>query len=164
MILIGIGANLPSNRFGGPRDTCAAALAALNALTGVRVVAKSRWFESAPVPASDQPWFINGVARVETELSPAKLLDALHAIEADFGRVRAERNAPRVLDLDLLAYDKVLISDGEVEIPHPRLHERAFVLLPLGDVAPDWVHPAMGQKLRDLAAKLPKDQVCRPLA
>lgn len=163
MILIGIGANLPSDTHTMPLDTCKAALAALDAIKGVRVAQVSRWFESAPVPVSDQPWFVNGVARVETDLSPADLLRVLHDVEAEFGRVRGERNAPRVLDLDLLAYDDVLVSGADIEIPHARLHKRAFVVLPLGDIAPDWVHPALGQKLKDLAAKLPQDQICRPI-
>jgi len=163
MIFIGIGANLPSTTHATPLAACVAAVAALDASAGVRVLSVSRWFESAPVPASDQPWFINGVARIETELSPAGLLELLHGIETGFGRVRGERNAPRVLDLDLLAYDDVLISGTGIEIPHARLHQRAFVVLPLSDLAPDWVHPALGKKLKDLAAKLPKDQICRPI-
>lgn len=164
-ILIGIGANLSSERYGAPLDACAAALAALGATAGVRVVAASRWFESAPVPVSDQPWFVNGVAQVETELSPLALLDTLHAIEAQFGRVRTVPNAPRVLDLDLLAYGDSVVDDGPAgaQIPHPRLENRAFVLLPLGDVAPAWVHPCTGQGLAEMVAKLPADQVCRPL-
>ena len=163
MILIGIGANLPSSRHATPQDTCVAALAALNAIKGVHVAQVSRWFESAPVPASDQPWFVNGVARLETALVPEELLRVLHDVEAEFGRVRGMRNAPRVLDLDLLAYDDVLISGEDIKIPHARLHERAFVVLPLGDIAPDWVHPVLGQNLKDLAAKLPEDQICRPI-
>lgn len=167
-ILIGIGANLASERFGAPLEACEAALKALGEVAGVRVAAVSRWFESAPVPASDQPWFVNGVARVETELSALALLDALHAIEARFGRVRTVPNAPRVLDLDLLAYGDEMIGGGEggedgAQVPHPRLEGRAFVLLPLGDVAPDWVHPRTGCALAEMVAKLPNDQVCRPL-
>lgn len=164
-VLIGIGANLSSKRFGLPQDACEAALAALNEMPGVRVTAQSRWFESQPVPISDQPWFINGVAEVETRLSPQALLDALHTIEATFGRVRTVQNAPRVLDLDLLAYgDVVMIDDekGGAEIPHPRLSGRAFVLLPIGDIAPLWVHPHSGRTLAQMVAELPQDQVCRP--
>ncbi|HEY9163565.1 MAG TPA: 2-amino-4-hydroxy-6-hydroxymethyldihydropteridine diphosphokinase [Magnetovibrio sp.] len=165
-ILIGVGANLSSDRFGAPLAACEAALKVLAENPHVRVVARSRWFESEPVPVSDQPWFINGVVRVETDLSPQALLDLLHAVEARFGRVRTVPNAPRVLDLDLLAYgDAVLGESGEggMQVPHPRLENRAFVLLPLGDVAPDWVHPQSGRTLADMVAKLPKDQVCRPL-
>jgi len=163
MILVGIGANLPSDRFGDPMDTCEAACDALERLDFVHIIARSGWFESAPVPLSDQPWFINGVVQVDTKLPPNELLGALHSIEADFGRVRSERNAPRVLDLDLLAYDDIKITDSSPQIPHPRMHVRAFVLLPLAKINPDWVHPQNGAKLADLIEKLPKDQLCRPL-
>lgn len=165
-ILIGVGANLSSERFGAPFAACEAALKALNTANGVRVVARSRWFKSAPVPISDQPWFINGVARVETQLAPLALLDTLHAIEATFGRVRTVPNAPRVLDLDLLAYGDAVIGEmgeGGACIPHPRLESRAFVVLPLNDVAPDWVHPVSHRSVPQMMAKLPEDQVCQPL-
>lgn len=163
-ILIGIGANLPSETYGEPLQACDAALEAIAALDGVRIVAKSRWYESEPVPKSDQPWFINGVVRVETDLSALDLLEALHGIEAAFGRVRTVPNAPRVLDLDLLAYGEQLI-DGEngAYVPHPRLDGRAFVLMPLLEVAPGWVHPVTRMSLMDMIAALPPGQICRPL-
>lgn len=164
-ILIGIGANLSSERFGLPQAACAAAVTALNDTPGVRVTLQSRWYESQPVPISDQPWFINGVVEVETRLSPQDLLDALHTIEATFGRVRTVQNAPRVLDLDLLAYGATVLTDdkkGGAEVPHPRLGGRAFVLLPIGDIAPLWVHPQSGRTLAEMVAELPQDQVCRP--
>jgi 2-amino-4-hydroxy-6-hydroxymethyldihydropteridine diphosphokinase len=103
MILIGLGANLASAEFGAPPASLEAALRMLQE-SGVRIVARSRWYRSAPVPASSQPWFVNGVAAVETTLDPVALLALLHEIEARFGRVRRERNAARVLDLDLLDY------------------------------------------------------------
>jgi len=163
-ILIGVGANLPSTRTGTPVQTVEAALIALDAHPNVRVRRRSRWFESAPVPISDQPWYVNGVCLVETDLSPRALLDVLHAIEADFGRVRAEKNAPRVLDLDLLAYgDFVTTDDQDFAVPHPRLHERAFVLLPLNDLLPGWSHPRTGTGLDALIAALDKAQIIRPM-
>jgi 2-amino-4-hydroxy-6-hydroxymethyldihydropteridine diphosphokinase len=163
-ILVGIGANLASARFGPPRDTVEAALAAL-ARAGIAVTARSRWFESAPVPLSDQPWYVNGVALVASSLAPRALLDRLHEIEAAFGRVRGVPNAPRVLDLDLLAHGtSVLAEEGGLVLPHPRLAERAFVLLPLADVAPDWRHPATGLGLPEMLANLAPGQVVRPLA
>lgn len=163
MILIALGANLPHPVHGCPRATCEAALAALEA-AGVAVAARSPWYESAPVPASDQPWFVNGVARVETELDPAALLALLHDIERRFGRVRGAPNAARILDLDLLAYgDRVTAPDAVPALPHPRLCERAFVVLPLADLAPDWRHPVSGLSPAELARRLPKDQVAKPL-
>jgi len=162
LIFIGLGANLPSPRYGTPRAACETALR-LVAAAGVRVVRRSRWYGSAPVPPSDQPWYVNGVARVETALPPPALLALLHDIERDFGRERREINAARVIDLDLLAYgDRV--ETGPPALPHPRLHERAFVLLPLAEVAPDWRHPATGRSVAALIAALPPDQAARPLA
>ncbi|MCH8196682.1 MAG: 2-amino-4-hydroxy-6-hydroxymethyldihydropteridine diphosphokinase [Proteobacteria bacterium] len=163
MILIGLGANLPSLRHGPPRAALEAALLAL-ADAGVGVIARSRWYESAPVPPSDQPWFVNGVVRVETASDPTELLDLLLAIERGLGRERRTANAPRVMDLDLLAYGEV-ISDGAEGpvLPHPRLHERAFVLLPLREIAPDWRHPALGRGVGELIEALGGDQEIRPL-
>lgn len=163
VILIGIGSNLSSERFGPPEATCEAALTALEA-TGICVVARSRWYRSAPVPPSDQPWFVNGVVAVETALEAEPLLHCLHGIEADFGRRRRRRNEARVLDLDLLAYrDEVRDGPQGVVLPHPRLHERAFVLLPLAEVAPDWRHPRLGRTLAELITALPADQALEPL-
>ncbi len=162
MILIGVGGNLPST-LGGPLATCQAALARLDA-GGVKVEAVSPWYETAPVPVSDQPWFVNAVARVATALSPADLLQLMHDVEADLGRIRTVRNAARVVDLDLLAYGDMVNTGPEAPLlPHPRLHERAFVLLPLRDVAPNWRHPALGLGVAELIARLPPDQGIRAL-
>jgi len=163
LILIGLGANLPSERFGGPRQTLEAALAELER-RGVRVVRRSRWYQSAPVPRSDQPWYVNGVAAVETELGPEALLRLLHDIEHDFGRVRGARNAARAVDLDLLAYGTQVRPGPQAPLlPHPRVPERAFVLLPLAEIAPGWRLPGSGETVEALAARLPADQEIRPL-
>ncbi len=163
MIFIGIGANLPSQRFGPPHATCEAALSALEG-HGIIVAQRSRWFRSAPLPASEQPWYVNGVARLETALEPLALLGVLHRIEADFGRRRTRRNASRVLDLDLLAYDE-LVMDGKdgLILPHPRMHQRAFVLLPLAEVAAGWRHPVLERGIGDFLAEIPGDQGIEPL-
>ena len=112
----------------------------------VRLAAASRLWRTRPVPDHGDPWFINAVAAVETPLPPAELLAHILAIEAEFGRQRPYFNAPRILDLDLIDYNG-LISEGMPHLPHPRLHIRAFVLLPLQDVAPAWRHPASGAAL-----------------
>ncbi|MDH3597820.1 MAG: 2-amino-4-hydroxy-6-hydroxymethyldihydropteridine diphosphokinase [Rhodospirillales bacterium] len=158
MIFIGIGANLPHPEHGPPRKTCEAALAALTA-AGLRVLRRSRWYESEPMPTSDQPRFINGVAEVATELAPAELLERLHRVEADFGRVRHQANEARVLDLDLLAYRGCVSAPGASPVlPHPRLAERAFVVLPLAELAPDWRHPVSGLSAAGLVGRLPAGQ------
>ena len=163
MILIGLGSNLESDVLGSPRQVCEAALREL-ARAGVEIERVSRWYESAPVPPSDQPWFVNAVARVRTDLDPAALLAVLHGIEDSFGRVRRVRNEARVIDLDLLAYDDKVSGPGErPELPHPRLVGRAFVLVPLAEIAPGWRHPVSGRTVEDLVADLPKDQAVRPL-
>ena len=163
MILIALGANLPSPRHGTPRQTCEAALAVL-AAAGVRVLRCSRWYQSDPVPPSGQPPFVNGVAQVATGLAPADLLAVLHRIEKEFGRTRQQRNEARIIDLDLLAYGDRISAAGEVpELPHPRLADRAFVLLPLAELAPEWSHPVNGRTAADLAAHLPPGQTAEPM-
>lgn len=158
MIYVGLGANLPSPEHGTPEATLAAALDRF-AATGITVTARSPWYRSAPVPRSGQPWFVNGVAAVETALAPDALLSALHGIEAAFGRVRRERWEARIIDLDLIAFhNEVLVAPGGPEIPHPRMHERAFVLLPLADLAPDWRHPVLHRGVQDFIAGLDAGQ------
>src|SRR5262249_25247116 len=141
LILIGLGANLPSS-VGIPRRTILQALDHLNH-RGVHTVQCSRFWRTRPVPDDGSPWYSNAVAVVEPELGPAPLLDLMLATETVFGRVRdGARNAPRTLDLDLLAYGRRVMPGPEAPIlPHPRLHERAFVLFPLRDIAPNWRHP-----------------------
>ncbi|MFV3130188.1 2-amino-4-hydroxy-6-hydroxymethyldihydropteridine diphosphokinase [Niveispirillum sp. KHB5.9] len=161
VILIAVGSNLPVPGLGTPAEICARALARLDSM-GIRIAAISRFYETAPVPVSDQPWYVNGVAAVATGLDAAELLAKLHEVEQEFGRVRRERNEARVLDLDLIDYDGV-IDAGPPILPHPRMAERAFVLLPLRDVAPGWRHPRTGQGVDALIAALPPEQVIRLL-
>src|SRR5262249_54008768 len=153
-VLIGLGANLPSPVHGSPRQTLEAAVRAL-ARRGLTIRARSRWWERAPVPASDQPWYVNGVAELAGAPEPEALLALLHAVEAEFGRLRSVPNAPRILDLDLLAYGGLLRA-GPIPpiLPHPRLAERAFVLRPLAEIRPDWRHPATGLDLTRMIAGL----------
>ena len=162
-IVIAIGSNLSSPQFGPPRAVCEAALAELSR-RGITIVSRSRWFGSAPVPVSDQPWFVNGVAIVETALPPEALLVLLHEVERQFGRERRELNAARILDLDLIAYGDLRRTVAPPLLPHPRLQERAFVLLPLADVAPEWRHPVDGRSLDAMIRDLPSGQLARPLA
>lgn len=164
MILIGLGGNLASPRFGPPVRSLDAALDEL-AARGVRVVARSRWWTSPPDPPSDQPWFTNGVARVGSDLAPEALLAALLEVEGSLGRTRRDRNAPRTVDLDLLAYRSVIRGgDGAPPVlPHPRMHQRSFVLLPLAEVAPGWRHPVLGRTVEELVAALPPGPRAKPM-
>jgi 2-amino-4-hydroxy-6-hydroxymethyldihydropteridine diphosphokinase len=167
MILLGLGANLPSPEFGPPRRTLETALDALSDL-GLHVTRRSRWYESTAVPASDQPNFINGVAEVETDLSPEEVLERLHDVEARLGRVRRVRWEARIVDIDLLAYNDLVVGDAEHQLngmvlPHPRMHERLFVLKPLADMAPDWRHPVFKKTAAELMAGLPQGDIVEPL-
>ena len=160
MILIGIGSNLAAPGFAAPRDTAEAALAQLPEV-GVTLVRRSRWYQSAPVPASDQPWYVNAVAIVATEFDPAALLEALLALERRFGRRRGARNAARTLDLDLLDHDGAVCDSARLTLPHPRLHERRFVLAPLAEIAPEWRHPRLRLGAAELLRRLPPGQEVR---
>ncbi|WP_193180090.1 2-amino-4-hydroxy-6-hydroxymethyldihydropteridine diphosphokinase [Nisaea sediminum] len=164
MIFLGVGANLPSPSFSSPRETLEAAVRDLGR-AGVVARAVSRWYETAPVPMSDQPWYVNAVYRVETDLDPVRLLEVLHRVESDYGRVRGEVNGPRVIDLDLLDYRGLCRdgAEGGPVLPHPRLHERAFVLLPLCDLAPGWKHPRSGASIDSLIAELDPEQAAHVL-
>lgn len=149
MILIAIGANLP---FEGrsPVDTCRWAAAALDRLPGVTLRGLSSWYRTAPEPPSDQPDYINGVAHLLGEISPEELLTGLREVEAMAGRVRGTLNAARTLDLDIIAMDRLVRDAPDPVLPHPRAHLRGFVLWPLRDVAPDWAHPRLGVRVREL--------------
>jgi 2-amino-4-hydroxy-6-hydroxymethyldihydropteridine diphosphokinase len=154
--LIAIGANLPAGDGAPPLESCKAALAALDALPGMRVVAASRWWESAPIPPNPaSPRYINGVALLEGVATPESLLAALQGIESAAGRTRPYPNAPRVLDLDIIDLDGLVRDAPDPVLPHPRAHLRGFVLLPLAEVAPAWVHPRLKLPVSALIAALP---------
>jgi len=167
MILIAFGANLPGPDGSPPRDTCLRALTAIAALPGLAIAAVSPFYISAPVPISDQPSYINGALRAEGEIDPAFLLAQLLEIESRFGRRRAGLNAARSLDLDIIAMgamgDLVRAAPDPI-LPHPRAHERAFVLCPLADVAPAWRHPVLGLTAAEILTALPPQAIerCQP--
>jgi len=161
-ILVAVGANLPGPR-GTPRETCDWAVRQLAALPGLALAARSRWFETEPVPPSGQPNYVNGAVRLEGRADPHALLAALHRIEAEAARVRGERNGPRTLDLDLLAMGALVVDDATLTLPHPRLASRAFVLLPLDEVAPGWLHPLLQRTTASLLAACPGVADAKPL-
>jgi 2-amino-4-hydroxy-6-hydroxymethyldihydropteridine diphosphokinase len=148
---IGIGSNLED-----PRAQVEGALGELAELPRSRLVARSSLYRSAPLGYAAQPEFINAVARLDTELGAAELLAGLQAIEAEHGRRRSFANAPRSLDLDLLLFGDQRISRPQLTVPHPRMHERAFVLLPLIEVAPGAEIPGRGSAAALAAALAPQ--------
>jgi len=145
---VALGANI-----GEPVRQIESGLAALAALPRTRLVARSSLYRSAPVGYADQPDFVNAVAVIETALAPQALLAALLTIECVHGRVREFPNAPRTLDLDILLYGDAVVHEPGLNIPHARMLERAFVMVPLAEVAPDACVPGHG-RVRDLAGSV----------
>jgi 2-amino-4-hydroxy-6-hydroxymethyldihydropteridine diphosphokinase len=163
MILVGIGGNLAGRDGLSALETCRRAAPRLDNLPGLRLRALSRWYLTEPIPPSGQPPYVNAVAALgveppNAEPDPAALLAMLQAIEADAGRTRGERNAARTLDLDIIAMGeggRMVRTMPDPILPHPRAHLRAFVLVPLLDVAPSWVHPVLGRGPGELLRDLP---------
>jgi 2-amino-4-hydroxy-6-hydroxymethyldihydropteridine diphosphokinase len=145
---IGLGANL------GDRASALRQAARQIGALG-RVTAVSSLYETEPVGFREQPPFLNAVIALETDLPPAALFETLLGIERDLGRVRSFRNAPRILDLDVLLLDDLILNTPELTVPHPRMHERVFVLAPLAEIAPDLRHPALDTSVSNLFAALP---------
>lgn len=158
-ILVAIGANLAGPDGAPPLQTCRRAAAALDGIPGLRLRALSRWFRTAPVPPSGQPDYVNGVALLTGGISPEALLAALQAIEQAHGRVRGVPDAARTLDLDIIAMGDLLRDAPDPVLPHPRAQLRGFVLRPLLDVAPSWVHPRLRRDAAALLAALPPQDV-----
>ena len=160
--IVAIGANLPRADGSGPLETCRWALGRLAAIPGMRLLAVSSWWVSAPIPPDPaSPPFVNGAALLEGDTTPEALLAALHAIEDEAGRARPRPNAPRVLDLDLIDLGGRVRAGKDPVLPHPRAHLRAFVLRPLTEIAPGWVHPVLGQRPAALLAGLDPQEISR---
>ncbi|WP_035106731.1 2-amino-4-hydroxy-6-hydroxymethyldihydropteridine diphosphokinase [Desulfovirgula thermocuniculi] len=151
---IGLGSNMGDKKAGILR-----ALEELGKTPGVALLRVAPLYRTAPVGYTDQDWFVNTVAEIDTALSPRELLAACLEIERRLGRVRGVRWGPRVIDLDLLLYGDLVVDEPDLAVPHPRMHERAFVLVPLADLAPDLVVPGRG-KVRDLLCGLDTSGVC----
>lgn len=164
-VFIGLGANM-SSPYGPPKATLSAALQAFPE-QHIRVLNVSRWYASPAYPDPSAPPFTNSVAKVATDLSPPQLLRVLHDLERHFGRIRRAQWEPRPVDLDILDYDGLCSPADRVEgypdIPHPRMTERAFVLFPLQELAPNWRDPRSGQSIISLIQALPSDQTAEPM-
>ena len=158
MIYIGIGANL-----GDREKTLQDATGILNEKPEIAIIAASAVYETAPIGVVDQPYFLNAVLQIHTSLSARSLLNCLLAIERKFGRLRETRWGPRTLDLDILLYGDAIINQSGLQVPHPHLHERAFVLVPLCDLKPDLKHPVLGQSIQFLTESLGLDLSVRKI-
>ncbi len=144
---VALGANL-----GDPVNTIKSAIEMLKSLSNSRLVASSSLYRTAPMGLHNQPDFINAVVALDTQLTPAALLQQLFTVEAEFGRIRNVKNAPRTLDLDLLLHGHSVSNDPQLTLPHPRMHRRAFVLAPLAEIAPEVSIPGYGAISDMLAA------------
>ena len=158
---LGLGANL-----GDPRRQLSEALERLNAAEEVEVTRVSTFYRNPPLGPENQPWYVNAAARVRTRLGPEELLRLLQQGEAALGRVRGGHWGPRRLDLDLLLYNGEVIFAPNLVVPHPEMHRRSFVLVPLAEIAPQAWHPVLGKSAGDLLAELnPADrEAVQPLA
>ncbi len=145
---IALGSNL-----GDSRSILIGAIERLQSHPQIEVTAVSSWYQTAPI-GPPQPDYLNGCASIQTSLTPLDLLNTLHAIEAEFGRVRGEVWGARTLDLDLLLYDSQIIDLPNIQVPHPRMTERAFVLVPLAEIVPHWIEPKSGESIASLQANL----------
>ncbi len=160
-LLVALGSNLPGADGRSSLEMCHWAIRRLASHPSLTLQATSAWYRTAPVPASSQPDYINGVVRLSGSIDPEVLLELLHVIESEAGRIRTVPNAARVLDLDLLAAGSQIIDGPGLVLPHPRLTERAFVLYPLCDVAPSWRHPQLGRTALELRDALPQQRIER---
>jgi 2-amino-4-hydroxy-6-hydroxymethyldihydropteridine diphosphokinase len=149
-VVVALGSNLRGH-YRSSRDLLEAALQRLPD-AGLGVTGRSRWWRSAAWPDRAHPDYLNGVALVETRLSPRGVMDGLRRLEAGFGRRRETQNDPRTLDLDLIAHGRAILDEPGLIVPHPRAHERRFVMGPLAEIAPGWTHPRTGMTAADLAA------------
>ena len=155
---IGIGSNL-----GDKRGNCSNALNALAAKNEITLLSASSLYYTEPYGDIEQDWFVNSVAKVETELNPFDFLKLLKTIEIEFGRVREEKGGPRTLDLDMLFYDDLVIRTDVLTIPHPLAHERAFALVPLMEIEPALIHPVFQMSVVELLNDLNDGKRVQPL-
>jgi len=157
MILIAIGSNLNSKLYGSPHDNCIEAIKFLNKYFCISSV--SKFYETEPIPKSNQPWYVNCVICVKTNFKPLDILKKILSLEIKFGRMRKLKNESRIIDLDLLSYNDLILNHNDLILPHPRMHLRRFVIQPICDLNPEWVHPVINQKAKILLKSLAKQKI-----
>ena len=157
MILIAIGSNLESDSFGSPYQNCLHAVESLKKNFDVNRI--SNFYKTEPLPKSSQPWFVNAVVCINTNLSPYEVLEILMIVEKSFKRIRNKKNEPRTIDLDLLAYNNEIINSENLILPHPRMHLRKFVMQPLCDLDENWKHPVIKQNANKILKSLAKQKI-----
>ena len=158
---ISLGANLKHNHKISLKKNIESAI---NLLPKYNIFVKkvSNWYESEPVPVSTQPWYLNAVLKIQTKKTPEKLIVLLHEIENTFGRKRSLLNEPRTLDLDIVDFEGLIKKERPI-LPHPRMHLRHFVLLPMQDIDPNWIHPIFKKSINDLIINYAPTQKIRKL-
>jgi 2-amino-4-hydroxy-6-hydroxymethyldihydropteridine diphosphokinase len=152
-VYIGIGSNLES-----PAKNCLDAIERLSARPELTLIARSSLYQSEPFGITDQDWFVNSVVQITTSLSPEELLRVCLSIEKEMGRTRTKKWGPRIIDLDILFYDDLILKQEGLEIPHPGIAERSFVLAPMNEISPDFVHPKLKKKIETLLEEIPNPQ------
>lgn len=156
---IGIGSNL-----GDKRNNCLKAVEMIGQFPDCQITGQSEWYLTKPIGVEGQDWYVNGVLSLDTNKSAQDLLNSLMGIEAELGRVRQQRWESRVIDLDILLYGREIIDEDNLTIPHPLMHVRKFVLVPMARLAPDLAHPTLGVTMTELLLKVPEDgQVVIPI-
>ena len=158
-VFLSLGSNV-----GDRADFVSRAIVKLSKHPQIEVRRHSELYETEPLEMPDQPWFVNAVVQVETLLPPMTLLDALQGLEAELQREQAVTWGPRAIDLDILLYDDLLVAEPRLIIPHIRMHDRAFVLVPMAEIAPDVVHPILGLSISDMLGGLKTTTAVRPLS
>ncbi len=157
MIFIAFGSNLSSELFGDPIQNCINAIEILKTRFNVEEI--SKFYRTEPIPKSSQSWFINGVVSIKTDYKPSEVLDNLLQIEKSFKRIRGVKNDPRVIDLDLISYNEIILNTKDLVLPHPRMHQRKFVLKPICDINSEWIHPVLKEKAGNLLKTLAKQKI-----
>lgn len=157
-VFIGIGSNI-----GDAAYNCARGIEGIGEIDGNKIIAISSFYRSEPIGHIEQDWFVNCVIKIKTDLTPHSLLTALHDVEKSFGRKRGIKYGPRVIDLDVLLFDSLIIDEGEFKIPHPRMHERRFVLEPMSEIDANFIHPVTKKTIKELLTELGGSQKVEPL-